>query len=72
MRLSRRYPPTRMEAACRRALVIGTRSYRSVESILAHGLDATRLPGDDTGDDTNKPVDPPRQHDQLRGPTYYQ
>src|SRR5256714_1401907 len=37
MRLSGRYPQPRVEAACRRALVIGARSYRSVESILAHG-----------------------------------
>jgi transposase len=46
MRLSGRYPQPRMEAACRRALVIGARSYRSVESILTHGLDATPLPPD--------------------------
>jgi len=66
MRLSRRYPQPRMEAACRRALVIGARSCRSVESILAHGLDAAPLPHDE------QPGDPPRQHNQLRGPTYYQ
>jgi transposase len=76
MRLSGRYPQPRMEAACRRALVIGARSYRSVESILVHGLDATPLPSDHTaGADsggTDQPADPPRLHDQLRGPTYYQ
>jgi transposase len=73
MRLSGRYPQPRMEAACRRALVIGARSYRSVESILAHGLDATPLPGEDTDElDQQQPADPPRLHDQLRGPTYYQ
>jgi transposase len=66
MRLSSRYPPARVEAACRRALVIGARSYRSVESILAHSLEATPLPPDE------QPTDPPRQHDQLRGATYYQ
>jgi transposase len=45
MRLSGRYESHRMEAACRRTLAIGARSYRSVESILAHGLDAVPLPG---------------------------
>jgi transposase len=66
MRLSGRYPQPRMEAACRRALVIGARSYRSVESILAHGLETTPLPQDDPPDEL------PRQHEQLRGPGYYQ
>jgi transposase len=66
MRLSGRYPQPRVEAACRRALVIGARSYRSVESILAHGLETTPLPADEPSDD------PPRQHEQLRGPGYYQ
>jgi hypothetical protein len=55
-----------MEAACRRALVIGARSYRSLESILAHGLETTPLPHDEP------PDQPPRQHEQLRGPGYYQ
>jgi transposase len=66
MRLSGRYPQPRVEAACRRALVIGARSYRSVESILAHGLETTPLPTDEPSQD------PPRQHEQLRGPSYYQ
>lgn len=66
MRLSGRYPHSRFEAACRRALLIGARSYRSVESILAHGLENTPLPGAEPA------TDPPREHDQLRGPTYYQ
>jgi transposase len=66
MRLSGRYPQARMEAACRRALVIGAHSYRSVESILAHGLDAAPLP------ETAPATDPPRQHQQVRGPAYYQ
>jgi transposase len=66
MRLSGRYPIERMEAACRRALAIGARSYRSVESILAHGLDATPIPGYEAA-----PI-PPREHEHLRGATYYQ
>ena len=66
MRLSGRYPQPRVEAACRRALVIGARSYRSVESILAHGLETTALP------DTEQTPAPTRRHEQLRGPGYYQ
>lgn len=66
MRLSGRYETSRMEAAAKRALAIGARSYRSIESILAHGLDAAPLPGDEP-DHT-----PPRSHDHLRGATYYQ
>jgi transposase len=66
MRLSGRYPQPRLEAACRRALIIGARSYRGVESILAHGLDTTPLPDDELADVA------PRQHEQLRGPAYYQ
>jgi transposase len=66
MRLSGRYPQARMEAACRRALAIGAHSYRSVESILTHGLDAAPLP------ETAPATDPPRQHQQVRGPAYYQ
>jgi transposase len=70
LRLSRRYPAPRMEAACQRALLIGARTYRSVESILAHGLETSPLPGTDTGEQTGLELS--RQHDQLRGPSYYQ
>ena len=69
LRLAQRYPTGRVEAACRRALLIGARSYRSVDSILAHGLDAQPLPA---GDGAQHTTDPPRRHEQLRGPGYYQ
>ena len=69
LRLAQRYPTGRGEAACRRALFIGARSYRSVDSILAHGLDAQPLPA---GDGAQHTTDPPRRHEQLRGPGYYQ
>jgi transposase len=46
MRLSRRYGSERLEAACSRALAIASPSYRSVDSILKHGLDRdVRGPG---------------------------
>ena len=40
-----------------------------VDSILAHGLDAQPLPA---GDGAQHTTDPPRRHEQLRGPGYYQ
>lgn len=65
LRLSRRYGPERLEAAARRALIIGARSYRSIESILAHRLETAPLPGHPTQ------VIAPRQHEHLRGAAYY-
>jgi len=65
LRLSKRHGNDRLEAACARALHFGARSYRSVESILAHGLDAAPLPG-------QTPSAAPREHAHLRGPGYYQ
>ena len=65
MRLTRNFGRERMEAACSRALAIGTYRYRSVASILDKGLD-------------RQPVTPPAQaelalpeHANVRGPHYY-
>jgi len=66
LRLSRRDGAARLEAACARAVAVGARSYRHVDSILKHGLD--RLP----------PLEPAAQltlapvHEHLRGRDYYQ
>jgi transposase len=65
MRLGKRYSAERLEAACRRALKIGSCSYKSIESILKQGLDQTPLP---TPAQAKTPVD----HDNIRGPKYYQ
>lgn len=43
LRLGKRYDNTRLEAACARALAVQATSYRSVKSILEHGLDARPL-----------------------------
>ena len=43
LRLGKKYPD-RLEAACARALCAGARSYKSVASILEHGLDRQPLP----------------------------
>jgi len=64
MRLGRRFGGERLEAACRRALAVQALSYRSVESILNHGLDQQPLP------EATSPV-PARRHELVRGPEYY-
>ncbi len=65
MRLGKTYGDTRLEAACRRALAIGTCSYPSIESILKKGLDRKVLPEQIT-------LSLPTDHANVRGPDYYQ
>jgi transposase len=64
MRLSREHGPLRLEAACERALAIGSPRYKSVASILGAKLDAAAL-------DTNAPPWTSPAHAHLRGPGYY-
>jgi len=66
-RLARRYSAPRLEAACARALAVGARSYRQVDTMLKHGLDQTPLPGQPTLVST-----PAIAHEHLRGRDYYQ
>jgi len=61
--LLRVYGGERLEAACRRALRIGTLAYRSVKSILATGLDRA--------DDEQYELSLPGNHANIRGPGYY-
>lgn len=65
LRLARRYGDDRLEAACLRALRVGARSYKRVESILKHNLDRAPLPCDPSDEPT------PSSHDNVRGPDYY-
>ena len=44
LRLGKSYSNERLEAACRRALTIGSATYKSVASILKHNLDTQPLP----------------------------
>ena len=60
IRLADRYGRERLEAACGRALHLRAYSYRSVQSILAHGLDKQPLP------DEHPARAHPRQHN-VRG-----
>lgn len=64
IRLGKEYPPERMEAAAQRALHANAASYKSMKSILEHGLD--RIP-------TTPAAAPqtPSDHANLRGRDYY-
>jgi transposase len=62
--LSKRFEKDRLEAACRRALVIGGISSRSVKSILETGLDRNPLP-------EQAPLPLNVAHDNIRGGKYY-
>lgn len=64
LRMGRQHGDERLEAACRRALDLGSPSYRSVRSILEKGLDREPLA---------EPAQPamPTEHRNLRGAAYY-
>lgn len=64
MRLGKKYGNERLEAACARALIIQSYSYRSVESILKNGLDRQPLP-------TVQPEQLSIDHPNIRGPDAY-
>jgi len=64
LRLGDRYGADRLEAASRRALRIGGVTYRSIKSILEHGLD--RLPLEEQAT-----LELPQTHENVRGSAYY-
>lgn len=66
MRLSRGYSVQRVEAACRRALIMDVCSYRSIKSILKTGADAEPLP-----EPSAVPMKGDRHHQNIRGNHYY-
>lgn len=65
MRLAKSYGDERLEAACRRAVAIGSYRYQSIKSILEKGLDKAPLPGPAR---EREPI----AHANIRGPQYYQ
>ena len=67
LRLAKRYGEARLEAACARALAVGARSYRHVDSILRHGLDSAPPPA--TAETAT--VATATDHENVRGPDYY-
>lgn len=64
MRLGKSYGDDRLEAACRRALKLGSCSYKSIDSILRRGLDRLALP-------EQQELDLSIEHDNIRGSNYY-
>ena len=64
LRLAKSYGNRRLEAACRRAVIIGATSYRSVESILKHNLDQKPLAQEQA-------AEPCIEHTNIRGSQYY-
>ena len=64
--LVKQYSAERLEAACRRALLIGSPNRRSVASILREGLD--RLP---LGETALPPEISHLHHENIRGADYY-
>lgn len=65
MRLARRYGEERLEAACRRALLLKAYSYKSVESILKNNLDGKTLLLEASSGN-------PLSHENIRGRAYYE
>ena len=66
LRLAKRYDNDRLEAACKRALGAGARSYRHIDAILKKGLDRVPLPAQD-----ESTVSPTTTHENVRGGQYY-
>jgi transposase len=64
LRLGKAYGDDRLEAACRRALTLGSCRYKSIESILKHRLDEQPL-------EEQQELALPDSHDNIRGPAYY-
>jgi transposase len=62
--LAKSYGDQRLEAACRRALTLGSHSVRSVESILKHRLDEHDVA-------QQHELDLPSEHENLRGAEYF-
>jgi transposase len=65
LRLARQYGAERLEAACKRGLEIGARSYGSINSILHNGLDRQPLPR------ASPAPELPLDHPNIRGSRYY-
>jgi transposase len=68
LRLGKKYGRERLEAACTRALALHAYRYRSVESILKSGVDRQPLPCPAEEREAIEPI----EHDNIRGPDYYQ
>jgi transposase len=63
-RVGEQYPKKRVEEACRRALLFGANSYKPVQRMLKSELDLRPLEDESTESETV-------EHDQIRGPEYF-
>jgi transposase len=65
MRLGKRYGPARVDAACARALALDAPSYRTVQNVLASGIDRVSV--------EPPAAEPPPlpAHPNIRGSAYY-
>jgi len=66
LRLAKRYGHARLEAACKRALLIQSYSYKSIESILKSNLESQPL------QNNQATASPPEAHEYVRGQEYFQ
>lgn len=64
LRLAKQYDAERLDAACARALGLGTRSYSSVAAILKNARDRKVA-------SPSQPEQPSLFHENIRGPGYY-
>lgn len=64
LRLAKSFGDARLEAACARALHLNAASYRSIHSILKHGLDRQQPV-------TTAQTSLPLEHANVRGSDYY-
>jgi len=62
--MAKKHGNSRLEAACKRAVISNCVSYKSIKSILTTGLDSQPLP------ETEQPSTAPK-HDNIRGSRYY-
>ena len=69
LNLSRSYDKQRLNAACQRALTIGSPTVKSVKSILQKGIDQLDLPLEKLADSTDRTAR--EGHDNIRGSHYY-
>jgi len=65
MRLGKQYGAQRLDQACRRALILGSSNYKSVESILKNNLDQQPLP---LREEDQEEIP---EHQNLRGASYF-
>lgn len=65
LRLGKRYGNERLEKACHKALAAGASRYQHVESILKNNLEEAPI-------NSNFINSPLIEHENVRGPEYYQ